>query len=128
MTQGGRKLVTLDTLAGRIRRAIGRARCGVAWGPSCKLSLSTARSAADTGSRAMEDWIVANPGVLGGKPCIKGTRISIEFVLELLASGATPEDIRRSYPQLTPEALAAAFAYAARAMKNEVIWDVKIPA
>ncbi|WP_437778741.1 DUF433 domain-containing protein [Sorangium sp. So ce1097] len=76
----------------------------------------------------MEDWIVARPGLLGGKPCIKGTRISVEFILELLASGATPEQILEGYPQLTSEGLSAALRYAARSLKNEVVWDVKIPA
>jgi len=51
----------------------------------------------------VEDWIVARAGVLGGKPCIKGTRISVEFILELLASGATQEQILQGYPQITAE-------------------------
>ncbi|WP_437733055.1 DUF433 domain-containing protein [Sorangium sp. So ce1335] len=76
----------------------------------------------------MEDWIVARPGLLGGKPCIKGTRISVEFILELLASGATPEQILEAHPQITSEGLSAALRYAARSLKNEVVWDVKIPA
>ena len=76
----------------------------------------------------MEDWILTRPGLLGGKPCIKGTRISVEFILELLASGANREDILRAYPQLTEEGLRAALRYAADAMKNDVVWDVKIPA
>ncbi len=54
----------------------------------------------------MEDWIVTKPGVLGGKPCIRGTRLSVEMILELLASGATKEEILAAYPQVTPEGLA----------------------
>ena len=42
---------------------------------------------------AMFKRIVSDPAVLGGKPCIRGTRISVEFVLELLASGAARQDI-----------------------------------
>ncbi len=76
----------------------------------------------------MDAWIATDPAVLGGKPCVKGTRISVEFILELLASGASRDDILRAYPQVTPEGLSAAFAFAARSMKNEVVWDVKIPA
>jgi uncharacterized protein (DUF433 family) len=76
----------------------------------------------------MGEWIVANPSVLGGKPCIKGTRISVEFILELLASGATRDDVLAAYPQVTGEGLAAALQYAARSLKNEVVWDVKVPA
>ena len=76
----------------------------------------------------MDEWILTNPGVLGGKPCIRGTRISVEFILELLASGASREDILRSYPQVTSDGLAAALAFAARSMKNEIVWDLKTPA
>lgn len=76
----------------------------------------------------MLSWIVSSPGVLGGKPCVRGTRISVEHILELLASGAGREDILRAYPQVTPEGLMAALQYAARSLKNEVIWDLKIPA
>lgn len=74
------------------------------------------------------DWIVAKADVLGGKPCIRGTRISVEFILELLAGGATREDILSRYPQVVPEGIAAAIQWAARSMRNEVVWDVKLPA
>lgn len=72
--------------------------------------------------------IVSDPGILGGKPCIRGTRLSVEFILELLASGASETDIVAAYPQLSAEAVRAAVTYAAKGMKNEVVWDVKIPA
>ena len=49
--------------------------------------------------------ITTDPEVLGGKPCIKGTRLSVEFILELFASGAAQMDILQTYPQLTPESL-----------------------
>jgi uncharacterized protein (DUF433 family) len=76
----------------------------------------------------VETWIEAKPGVLGGKPCIRGTRISVEFLLELMASGASREDIGKAYPQVTEDALSAALQYAARSLKNELVWDVKISA
>jgi uncharacterized protein (DUF433 family) len=76
----------------------------------------------------MENWIVAQPEILGGKPCIRDTRISVEFILELLASGASRDDILSRYPQVTPEGLNAVLRYAAGALKNEVVWDVAIPA
>ena len=72
--------------------------------------------------------IVSDPAILGGKPIIRGTRISVHHVLELLASGAAREDILRAHPQVTDAGLSAAIQYAARAMQNEVVWDVKIPA
>jgi uncharacterized protein (DUF433 family) len=72
--------------------------------------------------------IASDPAILGGKPCIRGTRLSVEFILELLASGANETAIVSAYPQLSAEAVRAAIAYAAKGMKNEVVWDVKIPA
>jgi len=70
--------------------------------------------------------IESKPSVLGGGPCVRGTRISVEFILELFASGASREDVLRAYPQITPDGLAAALHYAARAMKNEIVWDMKV--
>jgi uncharacterized protein (DUF433 family) len=56
-----------------------------------------------------EEFIVADPRVLDGKPCVRGTRLSVEFLLELAASGGTSEQILAQYPQLTAEGLSAAF-------------------
>lgn len=55
--------------------------------------------------------IVSDPTVLGGKPCVKGTRISVEFLLELFASGATHDDILRAYPHLEAEDITEALRY-----------------
>ena len=77
----------------------------------------------------MEDgFIVSDPAVLGGKACLRGTRLSVEFLLELAASGATPAEMRARYPQLTAESLAAAFQYAALALKGEQTWELRITA
>jgi uncharacterized protein (DUF433 family) len=72
----------------------------------------------------MNEWITCDAEVLGGKPCVRGTRLSVEFLLELVAGGASPKEILAAYPQLSQEALAAAFRYAAEAVKNEVVWDI----
>jgi uncharacterized protein (DUF433 family) len=48
---------------------------------------------------------------LSGKPHIVGTRLSIEFILELVASGATKDDMLKAYPQLTAEAIEEALRY-----------------
>jgi len=59
----------------------------------------------------MEDWrkrITVDPNILAGKPIIKGTRIAVEFILELLANGWTVDDMLRNYPQLKREDVAAA--------------------
>ena len=71
-----------------------------------------------------EDLIIANPEILAGKPCVRGTRLSVEFLLELAASGATPDQMLARYPQLTPEGLAAAFHFAADVLKGEHVWEL----
>ena len=71
--------------------------------------------------------IVSDPSVLGGKPCIRGTRISIEFILELIASGATRDYIIRGWPNLTTEDVEEAVLYAARFLKNEIVVNVELP-
>jgi len=63
---------------------------------------------------------------LSGKPHIKGRRLSVEFILELFASGATRDDVLKTYPQLTAEAVEEALKYAAQSIKNDVLLDVKI--
>ena len=70
--------------------------------------------------------IVSDPAVLGGKPCISGSRISVEFILELFASGATHADILHAYPHLTQEDIGEALQYAARFLKNESILLAKV--
>ncbi|MCS6950437.1 MAG: DUF433 domain-containing protein [Armatimonadota bacterium] len=75
---------------------------------------------------AQLDRIVAHPDILSGKPCIKGTRISVEFLLELFASGATREQILQAYPQLGEEDVEQALRYAARFLENEVVLEVSI--
>lgn len=77
---------------------------------------------------ADEEFIVSSPEMLGGKPCVKGTRLSVEFLLELMAQGATREQILAEYGQLTPEGLTAALRYAAGVVKNDITWDVSISA
>ncbi len=71
--------------------------------------------------------IIANPGILGGKPVIEGTRISVEHVLGLLASGMTNEEIIADYPDLTEESIRAVLSYAARALKNDIVIDMPFP-
>ena len=59
------------------------------------------------------DRITIEPGKRGGKPCIRGMRISVYDVLQYLASGMTPQQILDDFPYLTPEDIQACLAYAA---------------
>jgi len=60
--------------------------------------------------------IAYKPEILSGKPHIAGTRLSIEFILELFASGATKDEVLKAYPQLTTEAVEEALKYDAQSM------------
>jgi uncharacterized protein (DUF433 family) len=66
-----------------------------------------------------QDRIVVDPGVLLGKPVIKGTRLAVEFLVELLAEGWSHEQILQNYPPLTEEDIQAALHHAAEALKQE---------
>ena len=68
----------------------------------------------------MIERITANPRILGGKPIIRGTRISVEFILDLLASNVSEEEILEDYPHLTREDIQACLRYAACSCKNEI--------
>jgi uncharacterized protein (DUF433 family) len=68
----------------------------------------------------MFERIVTRPDLLGGKPCIRGTRISVEFVLELFASGASRADVLEAYPQLQSEDIAEALRFAASSVTNDL--------
>lgn len=66
------------------------------------------------------DHIVSDKGILLGKPTIKGTRISVELLLDLLANGWTEQMIFESYPKLSSNDLKAVFAYLKDCMENEL--------
>ena len=68
--------------------------------------------------------IIANPGILGGKPIVEDTRLSVEHILGLLASGMSNQEIIESYPILSEESIRAVLSYAARALQNEIVIDV----
>ncbi len=66
-----------------------------------------------------EKRIVCDPKILGGKPVIYGTRISVEYVLELLQSGLSLNQILEEYPQLKRADLQVALAFSRRRVANE---------
>lgn len=74
----------------------------------------------------MFDRITANPSLLAGKPCIRGTRISVQFIMELVASGGGVDEIIKAYPHLQREDVEQAIRYASRFLKNEVVISTEI--
>lgn len=69
-----------------------------------------------------QEHIVSDKDVLLGKPTIKGTRISVELILELLATGWTENQILESYPQLSERNLKAVFAYLKDCIQQELFF------
>ena len=69
--------------------------------------------------------IVSDSEILGGKPCIKGTRISVELIMDWLGTGGSPESIAQKHPMLTKELVLEAIRYAARFAKNEIFIEVR---
>ena len=70
--------------------------------------------------------IVSNPNILTGKPIIDGTRISVEFILELLSSGMSIDEILKEYPHLKREDILEALRYAVSILHHEEIYPIKI--
>jgi uncharacterized protein (DUF433 family) len=67
---------------------------------------------------AQIDRITCDPAVMGGKPCIRGLRVTVATVLGLLAAGRSREEILRAYPYLEPEDIDRCLAYAAWRMEE----------
>jgi uncharacterized protein (DUF433 family) len=68
-----------------------------------------------------QDYITVDPAICHGRACIKGTRVFVSVVLDNLAIGLSVDEIIKSYPSLTPEAIQAAIAYAAELARERVI-------
>ena len=71
-----------------------------------------------------QQYIVSDKHVLLGKPTIKGTRISVELVLELFSSGWTEKQILESYPSVSAESLRAVFAYLKACIQQELYFPI----
>ncbi|MEZ4706534.1 MAG: DUF433 domain-containing protein [Caldilineaceae bacterium] len=72
------------------------------------------------------DYIHTDPNILVGKPVVKGTRLSVDFILRLFGNGWTAEQVFDSYPQLTPAALQAVFAFAAESLSQETLYAMPV--
>jgi len=77
------------------------------------------------------DWniyIHADPDILRGKPVVRGTRLSVAFLLGLYAAGWSEQQVLDNYPTLTAEALRAVFAFAAESLNEEALFTLPIAA
>ena len=68
--------------------------------------------------------IESNPSIMMGKPVIAGTRIPVDLILEKFAAGETIEELIETYPRLTREGVLAAFAFAAQAIRADVVYPI----
>ena len=72
-----------------------------------------------------QEYIISDKNILLGKPCIKGTRISVELIMELLSESWTEAMILESYPHITNEQLKAVYAYLKECMQNELFFPIR---
>ena len=73
------------------------------------------------------DWrerIVVDPKILVGKPVIKGTRLAVEFIVDLLAQGWSESQILESYPGVSREDILACLKYASEMLKSEKVYPI----
>jgi uncharacterized protein (DUF433 family) len=70
--------------------------------------------------------ITANPEIFGGKPIVRGMRISVELILSLLAQGESVDAILDDYPELEPDDIRACLAYAHAVVANDRIDAVQV--
>jgi uncharacterized protein (DUF433 family) len=74
-----------------------------------------------------EGRIVIEPEVLCGKPVVKGTRLAVEFIVDLLAQGWTLADLLSNYPGLTHDDILACLGYASAVLHAEKVYPVTVP-
>ena len=75
-----------------------------------------------------EALISSDPKIVMGKPTVAGTRITVELILEKLAAGETADQILSEHPRLTIDGIRAAIAFAAEALRADVVYPIeKIP-
>jgi len=72
------------------------------------------------------DHITFDPEILAGKPVVKGTRLSVEFVVGLLAQGWSDDEVLRNYPRMTREGIQACLAYATEALSAERVYPLAV--
>ena len=73
-----------------------------------------------------QEFIHSDPDILIGKPVVKGTRLSIDFILRLFGNGWTMSQVLESYPQLTLDSLQAVFSFAAESLSQETVYAMPL--
>ncbi len=73
-----------------------------------------------------QERIVIDPAVLAGKPVVRGTRLSVEFIIDLLAQGWREEEILRNYPGLAGEDIQACLSYASETLRAERVYPFEM--
>jgi len=73
-----------------------------------------------------DERITVDPDVLVGKPVVGGTRLAVEFIIELLSEGWSEAEILRNYPRLTTEDIRACLAYARARLQEEQVYPLRV--
>lgn len=94
--------------------------CVVKW-ENLAAPLSTPRQTAYTRTMNEHERITINPNQCGGRPCVRGMRIRVKDVLDMLAGGASQQEILSDFPDLEAEDIRACIAYAARYLDHAVL-------
>lgn len=81
---------------------------------------------AKMGQGELLERITADPEIFGGKPIIRGMRLSVELILSLLAQGATEDELLDDYPDLERDDVRACLAYARAAIANDTLQAVRV--
>ncbi len=74
---------------------------------------------------AKNKLVISDSSIMMGKPVIRGTRITVELIIEKLATGETEEQILQSYPQLTKDSIYQALAFAAKVLHADIVYPVQ---
>lgn len=69
-----------------------------------------------------EPMVISDPKIMMGKPVLRGTRITVELILDKLAAGESVDQILSEHPRVTPEGVRAAIAFAAKALRADVVY------
>lgn len=93
--------------------------------PSCR-SMAIVRELGYLWRMGWRDRIELNPKVLVGKPVVRGTRLAVELILDMIASGVSEADMLANHPRLTHDDILACVAYAAEALKSERVYPLAI--